>query len=57
VLFLDLKFCKNLGFFLSEHCVWGTRGASPQKGPTLLSDLVDEDYDLDYIEGYLSFQQ
>ncbi len=24
VLFLDLKFCKNLGFCLSEHCEWGT---------------------------------
>jgi hypothetical protein len=24
VLFLDLKFCQNLGFFLSEHCEWGT---------------------------------
>jgi hypothetical protein len=21
---LDLKFCKNLGFSLSEHCEWGT---------------------------------
>jgi hypothetical protein len=25
VLFLDLKFCKNLGFSLSDHCEWGTR--------------------------------
>jgi hypothetical protein len=24
VLFLGLKFCKNLGLFLSEHCDWGT---------------------------------
>jgi hypothetical protein len=24
VLFLDLKFGKNLGFSLSEHCEWGT---------------------------------
>ena len=24
VLFLDLKFCKNLGFSLCEHCEWGT---------------------------------
>ncbi len=24
VLFLDLKFCKNLGFSLSEHCKWDT---------------------------------
>jgi hypothetical protein len=23
-LFLDLRFCKNLGFSLSEHCEWGT---------------------------------
>ncbi len=25
VLFLDLKFCKNLGFSLSEHCEWSTK--------------------------------
>jgi hypothetical protein len=24
VLYLDLKFCKNLGFSLSEFCEWGT---------------------------------
>jgi hypothetical protein len=24
VLFSELKFCKNLGFSLSEHCEWGT---------------------------------
>jgi hypothetical protein len=30
VLFLGLKFGKNLGFYVSEHCEWGTKLPSDQ---------------------------
>jgi hypothetical protein len=38
VLFLHLKFRKKLGFFLSEHCEWGTSHIVPNSANHFMTD-------------------
>jgi hypothetical protein len=55
----DLKFCKNLGFSLSEHCEWGTSNSGSgnichkRKRPSTDQTVIWQDVEFRELKNYL----